>query len=1677
MNKGARIMKQLLRSLIVLTFLVSGSEYALSQLKVSVNLSSRPDPYLSNWAQRQDVVVVTVVNSTGNEVQAKFDCRVNKDGSLLARTKPEKMTVLSIPPGVSQYYGEDLVPLEAMSVTGGADQTAIRTGMLPAGLYEFCVGLLNPTTNAVISQPVCRNFTMKSYQAPILMLPADKSEVAVGARPMMRWTAVNPRPDFGLTYRVQVFEVYSGQTPINALRVNRPILDEPDLTGTQLLWPPDYELPRAGQQYIWTVRATDEKGAPIGEPDGYATPFTFSVPRAPGAKDGGSETTSTGGDTTFAKKSGGGGEDTGTGNKTKSTGTGNQGVDTTTIDPNPPGQPCGACSAGVLITDSTAGSQPVAVNDSLTVGTFIMKVTQVTNASSGSAAGKGEIIIPWLLARVQVVFDNIVVNAARQVVAGQVNGEVDASAPQYPQQWAINQVTSWNWVKNTVAAVDQWVKANGQLVKQVNGLNTPLKLPLGFNNVKGYTICISEMKFMPKEAVMASVATIPLTKLDDTLSFGLKQLPICPQGIGKSGRLELLQDIDIRGVTSGQPTFAIAAKAVSPTRPGCYITWGCDNNSDTLSLDIDIMFPRDWMTPRPDVDTTKQSIATLRGKTIDWKEWMLIGNLTASTFSGTNGLGLQIDTMTFDFSDLENAPGMTFPPNYVGIQDATFNGFYAKQIKMFMPDGWRTFADSNAAPQFIAQNLIINKNGFTGTLMAANVVMFPAMNLNRLGGSVDTVKVVMLNNALTQAYMRGRLLLPVSDSTPQNAITYKALFNNVQKTFDFSMQPQNDIEMKLFGNAKLKIEPTSTLTMNLKKGRKKFMINLNGEAGWSDATLQVGSKTITLDLAPDFENMRMFYDDSLAKPFGYDAGDWSFASPQKKLAKFPITIDKVKFDQATPQGNELFRGKLGFDVVVALDSNRIGGRGSFEVIGAIEKTTSNANFKFKPKFVDFNVGKITVFATLPAVQMNGELQFYNSDPTWGNGFAATISAKFKEIQMQLDAAARFGSKVDNNERYRYWYVSAKAILPPPGIVFMPGYAFYGFGVAAWRKVNVNMLPAQPNINAVAAAGSSSSSATSGAVMTPDRTVAFGFKALAVLGTTPDSKKMNADIALFGQFNTSGGMSYIGLSGDLWLQAKLTERANAPVKGTLNIVYDFTTKIFDLNAGVIVNKAPVTGNANLNIHIEGKTGIWWVKLGDPVNRNVVNVNVFGTSISANSYFMFGKNIAPPAGFTARTNNGLASVGCYGMSPSVAGTSDAIAGNGFAGGTDMGFDTGDRLKHLFGRVNVKWRFGGGMEFNASFLRYPDGTLCGQNGYNMWYFRANAAAWAIASCGIQVTGGKWPCKDGCYWNLANLKAGAWAQAGFPNPSWVQGQAAGSFSFLSGAFEGSFNVDFNMGSTCYPAAPAATTTAAQDVAAEQKNQLVKSITPSVPAYNVSVKEPVAVLYNFVPGQSFELQEMTGGASGNTVNRTFQVTYTVGIEEKDGAAWKPLTLQSTKDALGANLFRKKKSIIITSTTTPSGMVKGAGTVGAVSSTKGGAPSAPAPSGITVGGVKYTAQVVQPPSPPPSSPSVGVATPSKPKGTFIIDPATPQQPVENDNFSFDNNGTQNFISATADWEESKVYRVTVVGTLWELINGSWVVAKDRTTNQDVKQTVVQNFSTPIDLTAVSKDVKPVNSNK
>ncbi len=237
---------------------------------------TQPPPVLSAWVEHRTVAVGTIINS-GPAVTARFDCRIMHESSIQANTKFGSMRTITIPPGTSQFYAEDLVPADALDLHGDAAIAAFRTGMIPAGTYEFCAALLDPLTHRSLTEEVCRTFTVLSYQAPTLLGPMNGEVYTPGARPVMRWTSVSPRPSVEVVYRVRVYEVLGGQTAPTAVRVNRPILDREVITLTQLMWPADVELPRAGYGYVWTVRATDVNGAPFGDPDGLSEPWTFAV--------------------------------------------------------------------------------------------------------------------------------------------------------------------------------------------------------------------------------------------------------------------------------------------------------------------------------------------------------------------------------------------------------------------------------------------------------------------------------------------------------------------------------------------------------------------------------------------------------------------------------------------------------------------------------------------------------------------------------------------------------------------------------------------------------------------------------------------------------------------------------------------------------------------------------------------------------------------------------------------------------------------------------------------------------------------------------------------------------------------------------------------------------------------------------------------------------------------------------------------------------------------------------------------------------------------------------------------------------------------------------------------------------------------------------------------------------
>lgn len=1590
--------------LVVLLALACSPILQAQSVTVTLTVSPRPSPYLSEWASRKETAILTITVPPGSApIQAQLKASVSRDGTVQAATNLHKMPIITLQPGVNVYYAEHMIPFAAVDFKGDSYNTAVRTGMLPAGTYEYCVDIIgSPSGQSLIAEPICRGFLLTTYEPATLLQPEDKSALTDNDRPMFRWTPVIPTPPGGVEYRVMVFEVLDGQRTMQAFRSNRPILDRSVRNTTQLLWPVEFQLPTRVNEYVWTVRALDEKGKPIGENDGYAQPFSFT--RA----SGGRQRTSGLPELEIAGKQQGGGikqpggfktpgdskqpQDISSGEKV-GPGGGGQAVDTTNHGAGNAQVPPSGCQPAqtvppAVVDQNPAGKQAAAYKDSVvTVGFFSMKVLTATG-NSGALNGTGSIVVSWLRTPIAVQFTGIKINAANQVYDGDIVAQITATPDPYQTQWATNVVGGLPWTKDRIKSLDTWLKSNFSkqtknfdLQQQIaNYTDAPLQLPLGITDIKDYQIAIAEMKFTATGAQLAAVMALPILEENDILGFKVGNLFFTTSGPSfQAGTFALLEDVTYTG---GADTWSMIFKKPTAPGTGTFIDWDCDGFRQA-QVDIDFMLPRTWVVPSP--DNNQNVKANVKTWVSDFNDWIINANLQKCTIVGTNGIDLEVTNMAFDHSDLRNPTGITFPKGMTGDTSLAFHGFYVKQAKLLLPDKLSSYDDPSKRITIMVNNMIINKTGLTCGIDVANILNYPKANVASLGASIDSLRISIVNSSVKTAYLRGLVLLPIADSAKANALDYKALFQTGDG-FTFTLTPKGPFTSSFFAGGSFTLAQSSYLKIEIKQ-KSSFDVKLNGEFGWANKTV---GPIKNVDIGVKFQGMQLAW--VQGGKLNYKIGTWGFASPQKSIGKFPVSIENVKYVEKTPQSGEAARGAINFEVAVNL-SEKIAGRTKLEVVGAIEHP---GGMRFKPKFVEARVDSIGLYVKTSAVTIDGFVKFYQDHPMYGNGFNGAIKATFTTMQMEISAAARFGTtSYQSSQPYRYWYVDAKVILPPPGIVFLPGYAFYGFGVGAWQRMNVTNMP-KPNATQVANANSTSSAASSGATFTPDKNVGFGFKVTAIMGTSPDSKKFNADVTLGGQFSTSGGLINISILGELWMMAKIPERANAPVKGSISIDYNHPQRVFHLAAKVNINKDPITtpNGVNMVIHIEGKTGNWYVKLGEPSNRNTIKV----LGINTESYFMFGKNISAPTGFSPAITNGLNSVGVFNLVPSATATTSAIAGNGFAAGVGVNYDTGDKNKHLFGRVKLAYRVGGGFEVNLSLLRYPDNAVCAGGasiiGLHKWYAQGSVAAYAIFKVGIRVVPkDKWCaiCCNGCYWNLADIRLGAYLQGGFPKPTWLQGEAGGSFSFLGGLISGSFHADIDYGSKCTPSAPAEAgpTAQADDAAADQQNALVKTVYPKNNAASIEITDRARVIYGFTPNETFDVIESQGGATGATLNRTFQARYTVTLQKKVGGSFgSPMQIKTAANALGEYLVLLSGPIV-------------------------------------------------------ASPKFGNMTISSgPAGN-------PKK--SNDNTPAPMNMGPNLDSATT-------YKVTVVGTLYEKKNGSWVPAKKRN-NQPVTETATAVFTT------------------
>lgn len=1448
-----------MRKFLLLLFVILFSSASFSQNQIISRLKQPPP----NRFGIADLWAIDLNNTTRKDLKGYIvgTLTEDKDGLIVeAKTK-----LFTIKAGQHTYTQKDFSDADVNFYKTNYKETLLRTGGFPDGDYTICITVYNED-DEVIGMENCIYHSVRTLSSIVLISPDDNS-VIEEEQVVFSWV---PLPS-AKEYSLKIVELIGRQSPTVAMRDNRPFYQKDGIKSSNFQYPLSERQFADNKTYAWQVYLKENPEQTASEI------WTFTVKKSPIA----------------------GGDTSGSGNTLK------QSNVTTCGDPLP----------NLQITNNTPDNKTANdyVNNYLKIGHFKMKVLQASGSSS-NLTGKGSIVVPWLKTPIAVEFDKLKINSDTVVFSGTVFSEKDLTPEQWPYQWGINVVGNFNWTSQQVKKLDSWLHntfsgwpvtnklvKDFDLVQMVNDYtDNPLKLPLGFNNIKGYTIAISEMKFEPTGAKLNCLAIFPVD--NDTLAFKGADIPFSPQGpSGSSGELSLIEDLTITGNVPNGDSYEIVikkkpsgGKQVAGLIKGTFINWDC-NGFNTLNVDVDILFPRSWLKPIP--DNGQKAKASFTTTIEHWDDLIVQTSLSKCQIVGTSGVELEVNELWFDNSISLNPQSISFPSNYPSnlTQGPDFKGFFLKQAKISLPNNF--LSTSNQPVEITISNMIINKQGLTGSISANNLLTFPNGKISSMSASVDSIKIILLCSSVTEAYVRGKIVLPISESNQQNALLYKINLMN-SNSLQVSLQPQNDIKAKLFGNASLTLANTSTFNMWL-NSNPKFVVNLNGQFNMANLDL---FNIKRINIQTNFQNLKLDYDESRTQQqdkLQIDAGQWSFASPQKSIANIPITIKNIKYEKLQSQGNEVLTGSLSFKVEVNL-SDKFSGSSALSVIGSV---TKNNNGIFIPNLNSVLVDTINLNVNLAAVKVKGQIAFFSemANPVFGNGFGGNIKATFNSIETELTSSFKVGSTKHNNGNnyYRYWYVEAKAILPKQfGIQFLPGVAFYGFGAAAWQRIDVSNL-SMPSPSEVQNATNTTNTPISGATFTPNNSIGFGFKVMAVMGTYPEPKSFNLDASLSAQFSNSGGLNKISFVSDFWAKADLLKRNDAPIYGNVTVEYVPPDKLFNMVASAFVKypknnpivRSDGVGNPNdkvsLNLYINGKTNKWYFLAGKPTQTNKIKI----LGVTSWEYLMFGNDIGQfvKTGFQPQTLSGLATVGLYPSNPTTQIPSLAGTGRGFSFGAGVFFSV-DKSKDLWwlsgfvgGRTPyLKYGGGGGFEINLSLLQY---TGCGSStiGFNNWYAQGSAAAWLYGYAKVELARkNKVPCvvcckvwgdPDPCVANLAAIKVGAWTYAGFPNPSWVEGQVTVHVNVFGLNWSGS--VDINWGSKCSNLQQVSySQTFTQENAAEKVGDLILNVDPqSNDLVNPAKKIQVFVAYDENPFEVPELQ-----SNGTIVNKTFKVTYTAQL-------------------------------------------------------------------------------------------------------------------------------------------------------------------------------------------------------
>lgn len=233
-------MKKLRFYLLLLICLIS----TISRAQVAINLF----PSIANQFSIDDLWKTIIINPTQHSITGyiSFQIKTGANTNVLTLTTQ----TLNLQPGANHLTPSEGTSAKWLYGNGEEAATLQSTEKLPFGGYTFCVTVYSTANSSLGVNCDERNIT--PMLPPQIAVPSENATVSV-KYPVLSW--IPPRPSAnGITYSLRLTKLQNGQTPVQALFQNPPLLNETNLTSAFLSYPVNAPALTPGT-YVWQVEA------------------------------------------------------------------------------------------------------------------------------------------------------------------------------------------------------------------------------------------------------------------------------------------------------------------------------------------------------------------------------------------------------------------------------------------------------------------------------------------------------------------------------------------------------------------------------------------------------------------------------------------------------------------------------------------------------------------------------------------------------------------------------------------------------------------------------------------------------------------------------------------------------------------------------------------------------------------------------------------------------------------------------------------------------------------------------------------------------------------------------------------------------------------------------------------------------------------------------------------------------------------------------------------------------------------------------------------------------------------------------------------------------------------------------------------------------------------------------